>query len=136
MGRSVSTHRHAIETVYIHPEFEEGTEEWAWNDFIEDLQENVLPTIFPSLTKCDRWIDREDHIIMENGRCEISVSEYCGLVAVCLAPLDPDSALDVAWCERASHNFKIKLNKMFGKSALTPIGRASNGEQFFTQVSA
>jgi len=66
MGRSVSTHRHAVETVYLHPEFEEG-DDWAWQDYLEDLQEGVLPTVFPSLTKCDRWQDREDHVIMENG---------------------------------------------------------------------
>lgn len=134
MGRSVSTHRHAVETVYLHPEFEEG-DDFAWQDYLEDLQHNVLPEVFPSLTPCDRWQDREDHVIMENGRCEVSVSEYCGLVAVCLAPLNPDSAFDVAWCERAANNFRAKITKMMGGS-LQSIGHASNGEQFFTAVSA
>lgn len=132
MGRSVSTHRHAVATVYLHPELEDdGGDGWAWQDFMEDLQNIVLPEVFPSLRQCDRWQDREDHVIMENGRCEVSVSEYCGLVAVCLAPLDPDNALDVAWCERAAANFDKKVTKMFSSCALRSIGRASNGEQFF-----
>lgn len=132
MGRSVSTHRHAVATVYLSPEFEDGDDEGdAFRDFLDDLRDNVLPTVFPSLSECDRWQDREDHVIMENGRCEVSVSEYCGLVAICLAPLDPYNGLDKAWCERAANNFTRKINKMFGKQALHSVGRASNGEQFF-----
>jgi len=129
MGRSVSTHRHAVATVYLSPEFEDHDD--AFRDFLDDLRSNVLPEVFPSLCECDRWMDREDHVIMENGRCEVSVSEYCGLVAICLAPLDPYNNLDTAWCERAANNFEKKINKMFGKSALHSVGRGSNGEQFF-----
>lgn len=131
MGRSVSTHRHAVATVYLHPELDH---EDAWTDFMNDLRGNVLPEIFPSLTECDRWQDREDHVIMENEHCEISVSEYCGLVAVCLAPRDPDNGFSIAWCERFYGSFTVKLEKMFKSCALRSIGRASNGEQFFNSV--
>lgn len=42
MGRSVSTHRHAVATVYLNPEFEPGTEDWAWDDFLEDLRDQKI----------------------------------------------------------------------------------------------
>ena len=130
MGRSVSTHRHAVATVYLHLEFEDG-DEFAWSDFIEDLRDNVLRQFFPSLSPCSRWADREDHVIAENHHCEISVSEYCGIVAVCLAPIDPYNNFSVAWCHRASNSFQSKIEKSFSKSVLRSIGRFSNGEQVF-----
>lgn len=133
MGRSVSTHRHSVCTVYLHPEFEEG-DEYAWQDFIEDLQNNVLAEKYPSLRACNRWDGRENHVIMENQHIEISVSEYCGFVAVCLAPLDPDNGFHVAVAERMANSFDKLITKMFKSCALRSVGSASNGEQFFTSA--
>lgn len=130
MGRSVSTHRHAVATVFINPEIEED----GYLDFIADLQDNVLSVKYPSLNKCSRWMDREDHVIAENGRAEVSVSEYCGLVSVCLAPRDPDSGLDVAWCERVANSFTKYIQKMFASCALRSLGHMSNGEQVFQRA--
>jgi hypothetical protein len=134
MGRSVSTHRNAVETFFIAFEVEPGDEDFAWDDFIEDLSDNVLCAKYPSLSRCDRWQGREDHIILENSQVEISVSEYCGLVAVCLAPLNPDNAFHVTIAERMSKGFRNTLHKAFPKSSLQSIGRASNGEQFFQTI--
>lgn len=132
MGRSVSTHRHSVCTVYLHPEFEDG-DDFAWTDFVDCLRE-VLQEKFPSLRNADRWLDREDHIILENSRVEVSVSEYCGLVSVCLAPIDDCNGFHVAVAERLAGSFQKCLHKAFGKLALRSIGRASNGEQFFQPV--
>lgn len=133
MGRSVSTHRHSLATVYLHPEFEEG-DEFARDDFISDLRENVLQPKYPSLSECDRWADREDHIILENAHVEISVSEYCGLVAVCLAPLDPDNNFHVAIAYRMAKSFTATITKMFSSCALRSLGGMSNGEQVFQHI--
>lgn len=135
MGRSVSTHRYAIETIFLHPEFSDDEDQsFEWECYLDDIRDNVLPEIFPSLTKCNRWQDREDHIIAENGRCEISISEYCGCVAVCLAPLDPDSAFDCAWCERSAKKFRNTFHKIFKGSAMTRMGTFSNGESVYQKL--
>ena len=132
MGRSVSTHRHAVATVFLHPGCEE---DWQFDDFLECVQEN-LEDKYPSLRRCDRWAGREDHVVLENNRAEVSVSEYCGLVAVCLAPRDPDDPLDQGWTWQCKTGFKKHLEKAFSPCALRSVGRFSNGEQVFTKVSS
>lgn len=134
MGRSVSTHRHAVATVYLNPEIEDDGDSFAWDSFVEDLQQNVIADRFPSFSECDRWMDREDHVIMENAHAEVSVSEYCGLVAVCLAPRDPDDAFAVAWTENFASSFHAHVTKMFKSSALTKVGTFSNGESVFEKI--
>lgn len=140
MARSVSTHRHAVETVYLTLQ-DDLDPDFGWQDFVEDLKQVLNGSAgapggkgFPSLRECDRWAGREDHVILENGHAEISVSEYCGLVAVCLAPLDPDNGLQVAWCERAAKGFRSLLHGAYSTSALVSQGRFSNGEQVFQLV--
>lgn len=147
MARSVSTHRHAVAVAYLtlpandhNEEMEQDFHnEFAWGDFMEDLKQVLDGSAgapggkgFPTLRSCDRWLDREDHIILENGRCEISVSEYNGIVAVCLAPRDADCPLDVAWCERCAGSFRKLIAGAYKSNALVSQGRFSNGEQCFT----
>ena len=93
---------------------------------------------FPSLTERDRWEDREDHIFAENQHCEISVSEYCGLVAVCIRAKDcggdgngSSSGLHTGWTNAAVKGFRDCLHKAYSGCALRSLGSASNGEQFF-----
>jgi hypothetical protein len=133
MGRSVSTHRNAVATVYLQPEFEEG-DDFAFDDFLDDLKDNVLLPRYKAAAPCDRWVDREDHVVLESQTYEISVSEYCGLVAVCLAPLDVDNGLHRASAERMADGFRKHLEKCFPGSALRSIGRFSNGEQVFQRA--
>lgn len=128
MGRSVSTHRNAVATVYLH--FEGDLE---WEDFLEDLKDNVLVPKYPSLEPCNRWMD-EDHVILQNQFCEVSVSEYCGCVAVCLAPFDPDDAYKVAWCERVAASFERHVEKNFKSCAMRRIGGFSNGESVYLKL--
>lgn len=140
MARSVSTHGNAVAVFYLtlpaNDENEDTKEcfcnEFAWQDFVEDLTGNVLPEIFPSLRQCDRWNGRENHVIAENSRCEVSVSEYNGIVAICLAPADADNPLDVGWCVSAGRNFNRKLGGFYKSNRLTSQGTFSNGEQCFT----
>lgn len=132
MGRSVSTHRHAVATVFLH--LDEINDRDDWDMFVEDLQDNVLQPRYPSLCACDRWQDREDHIIMENSQVEVSVSEYCGCVAVCLAPINPDEPLHMAQAERMANNFEKHIQKMFKSCAMTKVGSFSNGESFYQKI--
>jgi hypothetical protein len=132
MGRSVSTHRHAVATVYLNPEIED--EDFGWDDFLSDLRDNVLVRRYPSLEPCNRWLDREDHIILQNQFCEVSVSEYCGCVAVCLAPADPDDAYKVAWCERVAASFERYVEKCYRSCAMRRIGGFSNGESVYQKI--
>lgn len=135
MGRSVSQHKNAVETVFIHLELDEEDNHEQFQDFVSNVRE-VLTEKYPSLTKADRWSGREDHIILENSQVEISVSEYCGLVAVCLAPLNSydNEAFNQAVAGRMAKSFDKYLTKAFKPSVLKSLGHASNGEQFFTKV--
>jgi hypothetical protein len=130
MARSVSTHRNAVATVYL--QLEDLDPEFGWTDFIEDLKVNVLHPKYPSLRGCDRWAGREDHVIAESETFEVSVSEYNGLVSVCLAPYDENNGLHVATARRMAAGFEKLIQAAFRDSALISQGRASNGEQFFT----
>ena len=129
MSRSVSTHVNAVATVYLNPELESSDD---FDFFLEDLRDNVLPKILPSPSKANRWSGREDHVIADGAHYEVSVSEYNGLVAICLAPLDVDNEEDVEWCGANADDFRDKLNKVFRSCALNRMGTASNGEAFFT----
>jgi len=131
MGRSVSTHRHAVATVYLHPEWEH---EDSFADFVEDLQDNVLKPRYPSLRECNRWQDRENHVIMENSHVEVSVSEYCGCVAVCLAPRDAYDNFKAAFAERMAARFEKHIQRMFKSCAMRPIARFGNGEIAFQKI--
>ena len=134
MGRSVSTHTHAVATVYLQPDFSQSDIDFAWSDFLEDLRDNVILPKYPTMTTADRWEGRENHVIADNYQIEISVSEYCGLVAVCLAPLDPYNPAHVAEAERRAAGFSKLITRMFKSCALSSLGRFSNGEQVFQKV--
>jgi len=87
---------------------------------------------YPSLSSCDKWLDREDHALLENDHCYIGVSEYCGLVAVWIVAKGADrysdpSGLAIHWCSQV--NLK-PLAECFGQR-LVSRGTFSNGEQFF-----
>ena len=129
MSRSVSKRRYAIQTVFLHLEpTEEDDAQFFWEDFVEDIKQQIVEK-FPKFTPCDRWMDREDHIVLESRFAEVSVSEYNGIVAVCLAPQEPDSGMAIAWCQRAK--FEEHLQASFKHCALIGMGTFSNGEQAF-----
>lgn len=134
MSRSVSTHQHAVATAYLHPfqpEFDDR--EFEWKSFVEDLVD-VLHTKYPSLRPCARWQGRENKVVLENQVFEVSVSEYYGLVAICLAPLDPDIGFSLAATERLKLGFIKHIHKNYKSCALFLLGHASNGEGVFRTI--
>jgi hypothetical protein len=149
MARSVSTPTNAYEKVYLANPYNVEDECFGFQDFIEDLQQVLDGSAgapggkgFPSLEPCDRWLDREDHIVLENSHAVVTVSEYCGLVAVCLVPKEESDfgycysrqALAEAWTRKACKGFRELLHGAYPSSALNPLGRFSNGEAIFEYI--
>ena len=151
MSRSVSTHHEAIVTQYLAPVLEGESDELyhLWDDFLDDIR-NILTgeagvdsglilnghpfTGFEGYIAADRWAGREDHVILEGELTEISVSEYGGIVAVCLAPLNPDDESHVSTCHRAEPYFKAILQKAFPNQCLSRYGTMSNGEGVYNVI--
>ncbi len=132
MGRSVSTHRNAYTTFFTTFDCEdEYDSQWEWDNFVEYIQD-TLSEKYKSLRNADRWIDREDRIILENNVAEISISEYCGGVAICLAPRDTDNPLHEGWCGQVYKGFHNILNKHF--QGYRKIGHFSNGEGVYEKI--
>ena len=118
-------------------EFDDDATQWNWDFYMGELRDR-LTARYPSLSKSDRWAGREDRVILANYRADITVSEYCGLVAVCLVPADSDYVVpDIAthWCEQIEQGFRKVVAEVFG-CTLRKIATASNGEAFFEQVQA
>jgi hypothetical protein len=124
MGRSVDTVTNAVEVVFIHQDFEDS---FAWEDFIEDVKA-IISRRYPSFVACDKWDDREQKRILENGFARIVVCEYCGVVSINLASID-NNVLGENWCKQIAKGFKGLLDKTF--FLITPLGRFSNGETVY-----
>jgi hypothetical protein len=147
MSRSVSTHPNAITTVFIRPDLEGE----RWEDFLDDLR-NILTgasgvdsgillnghpfTGFQGYDACSRWSGRENHVILEGELSEISVSEYAGMVSVCLAPLDRDNEHHFNACLSAAPYFTTLLQAAFPDVCYVRIGRFSNGESVYKTLDA
>lgn len=129
MGRSVSTHRDAVAKVFI----EHGVDNQEdWHGFVDEVR-SVVTRRFPSMSEAGRrWSGREDRIILENGVAEVSISDYCGLASVCLAPLRPGDPLCDGWCALVAANFEAELNRAFG--GLRRVGFFSNGEAVYERA--
>jgi hypothetical protein len=151
MSRSVSTHRNALATVYLRPEIEDHDNPYAWSDFLDDLR-NILTgeagvdsklllngkpfTGFQGYKSADRWSGREDQIILEGELSEVSVSEYGGMVSVCLAPLDPDDKHHVTACHNAAPYFLAILLAAYPDCCFARLGTFSNGESVYKALDA
>jgi hypothetical protein len=121
MARSVSTPRNAIAVAYA---YNAGDLD-DWSDSIYNLR-GVLQSRYPSLERCDKWLDREDKAVLENGFCYVTVSEYGGLVAVAIVPKDGNLADN--WCSKVD----LKQAAACFGPLLRSEGRCSNGEQVFS----
>lgn len=125
MSRSVSVPRNAAHVVYASLNGEDFDEfEWVTEDF-----RSAAIQAYPSLQRANRWLGREDHVILENERVSITLSEYNGLIAVALVPLE-NNPLAFHWCTQVN---LAPLVQCFGP-VLRRTGSASNGEAFFEPV--
>ena len=121
-------------------EFDDDATQWNWDDCVSNLGSS-LTARYPSFEKCDTWLGREDHGILSNRHATVTVSEYCGLVAVCIVPIphgyhSSDSRSPALhWCEQIEPGFRKVVGEVFG-GTLCKVATASNGEAFFEQVQA
>lgn len=110
----------------------------GWDYDEDNFQNDVgwvteyMQELWPSLYPVDRWVGREVHVVLENRLVEVSVSEYCGLVALCIAPRsdlsdygDNTRGLGIRWAESVSERFR----RTFGSYA--KLGTFSNGESVY-----
>ena len=134
MGRSVSRPSGATSTVYLHHDIDDT---YDWNDFVGRIKE-VLMKRFPSLREENGWLGREDHVVLGNSHCAITVSDYCGLAAVCCTPREDDhrypASLAQNWCDTVDNSFVAVLHKEFPEMALWRDGCMSNGCSVYIPV--
>ncbi len=112
----------------------DSQEDWDW--LVEDIQ-RTLTTLFPSFhTEDNKWIDRELRVLVENEHSLVTISEYGGLVAICLGPNYDRSQYWAAPNERLSPlgekwraSIEEKFLTTFGE--YEKIGTFSNGESVY-----
>ena len=136
MSRSVSVPNNAAWSVYIYPERNGETDHdfgdfaQSWDNFIEDLR-NLFIDGFKSLHICDRWLGREDRVILENDHAYIGVSEYNGVVSVWCVPIDDEKlSLHENWAGQIERKAQRTISEA-GYEVMVSGGRFSNGEQVF-----
>ncbi len=132
MARTVSTPFDAQETAYQDvSQYECDSFQW----WLEDMAE-CAKSLWPSFRNCDKWLDREDHAILENSLCYLGVSEYCGLSSIWLVPKDcpndgyfSGEAYILPLAENFINRIAPKFHKAFGQ--YRKIGTFSNGEAIY-----
>jgi len=137
MSRSVSTPNGAVAIAYRDVTYmTDEDSQWEWDMFQEDIIQQ-LQNAFPSLDEADSWIGREDHVVLENSHCQVTISEYCGLAAISLVPIERDcfyaedfgsQNLSYHWCQQIAKKF----NELLGE--LRHVATFSNGEAVFERI--
>ena len=141
MGRSVS---YASGSVYVEysglttsDDQDQDRDDFDW--YIEDFQSQLIKA-FPSVSKCDNWLDREDHCIASNQFASFGVSEYCGLVSLWCVPVEQNYdqtdgwvALRDNWIAQIGNKFTKIARNSFG-TPIIKVGTFSNGEAVFEKV--
>jgi len=144
MGRSVSHLSNAEYVLYFpSPEgleedgsYNEAIDQFNWDDMIKNLKAEISAK-FPSYNECSEWEGREDHIILKNYLCNIAISEYCGLVALSIAPRSNDYWDNEAFAGRHARQIRATLEKILtdlGLTQLSKVGTFSNGESVYQKV--
>lgn len=130
---------HALElmgdysTPYANINDEAKHEGWDYDsdNFENDLEavSEHMQELWPSLYPANRWPYDEVHVFLQNSLVEVSVSEYSGIVALCIAPRSGydygTDGLAKHWIEQVSERFL----RTFGDYA--KVGTFSNGESFY-----
>lgn len=119
---------------WMYSHWHDADSQYEWEDLVAWIQETVME-MFPSMWADDDWIDRELHVIAKNEHSLVTVSEYCGMVAICLGPnFDRESFWyddrDVAPLGRTwRKQVAPKFTETF--SELTKLGTFSDGTSVY-----
>ena len=111
--------------------------QWHWDFFVEYITE-TLKKKYPSLVDIgDQWIDNECKVILANDLVNITISEYCGVVAVSIVPVDDlhyydEQGLAIGWIKRVSNGFSELLETNF--DGIRKIGTYANGNSVYQRV--
>ena len=132
MGRSVLLADYAEHVFYDFIEYDDSDDydyaDMVWQDYVDYITDK-LENMFPSLYRPDReeWNNRECRTILKNEHTEVTLSEYCGVVAICLAPRRDreDSPLGVRWRAQVAPRIDAELSR------LRRIGTFCNGESLY-----
>ena len=138
MARQVARHSRSAKTVYVDVSDIDGP--WEFNQIFLSNVIHALQERFPSLhdeRDCNQWPEREVRRIAGNGHAIVTVSEYCGLAAICLVPrehrdsfgrpMTNRTVLSEAWCYRMTEAFQ----KAIPYPTLVKGATASNGEAMY-----
>jgi len=128
MGRSVYVPSETEVVVYT--SFE--GEDYDWDDSINYLVEQ-LEEAFPSVGADQGWIGREGRVVASSRLVRITVSEYCGCVAVCIVPEGAYEALARRWANQVEREFKGIVANAFGQTYVK-VGTFSNGEAVYQRA--
>ena len=119
--------------------------QYAWDDEKVAIQDR-LKELWPSLEPVNRgtgyWgSDDEQLVIAENAHTEVSISEYCGVVAISLAPrsdIEFYYADEESRAENTGKHWRAQIAERFLAEfgEVVKIGAFSNGESVYQKVSA
>lgn len=109
----------------------------AWEELVNDYQEQVCE-MWPSFEPVeDEWVGQELHVIARNRHSIVTISEYSGIIALCLGAdydrsefwADPSEIAGIgrAWRQRIAERFE-KLG------TLNKVGTFSNGSSVYQEV--
>ena len=138
MGRSVYTPSGAQVVANIDvSDFEESFE---WDDLLENLSAE-LKAKYPSLDVCEDWIDDEGCVFLNNRIARVGISEYCGLAAVWVLPVEESYYSDnsrlvelgTQWCNQIARGFLKVVGDVAGP-VYKKVGSFSNGEGVYAKV--
>lgn len=167
MSRSVETLREAADVIYLHwqgdvfgeydPEtdtytgdaFDEFATQDNWDCWMEELFNDALCGRFPSLKyyanwrNCEAWArnlpGRETVTVAHNDQIAVTVSEYCGCIAISIIP-----RYRLDYTRHDTRGLQVRNAYHVGKALrdiidtapgyvtrIRPICRAGNGEVFY-----
>lgn len=95
----------------------------------DELKENILYSLPSSFDWDDRWVGREIHVFASNELMSVSISEYCGLVALSVS-LNPEHS-NLAYRSLEAVRKALKPYSDYQK-----VATASNGEAFYKRIEA
>jgi len=120
MGRGIYYNHNAVVTIHIDSSewCEEEDQEFFGPEIWRETMDTLLEAIekrWPSFSKCDRWVGREEHAMMENYHAELVVYEYCGMTSIALVPRDDAESPELAthWCEQIATGLQAMCDKLF-----------------------
>ena len=115
--------------------------EYEWDSLVEWIIEDAQ-ALWPSLedARDDReWLHDECRVILKNAHSLVTVSEYCGSVAICLAPnYDRHDYFREPFANNLGEHWRQQISARFERElgTMTKLGTLSDGTSaYYKKVS-